>query len=106
MNRTIARALRRVANRVDPPKVSLTVNNANCSQVRGQERLARAQRDLLLAEQRLASTRVGKASGETFAKSWATKIIDGIATTSPALPNMAVMRKVPWWRRLLRRFGR
>lgn len=105
MKRTIARALRRMANRLEPPKAHVV----NAVYVAAQERQAKARRNLLQAEQRLAEARVasvGRIAAEAFEKSWATKILDGIAAAAPALPNMASARKAPWWRRLLRRFGR
>ncbi|MEC4836864.1 hypothetical protein R2362_20220 [Mycobacteroides chelonae] len=106
MKRNIARALRRVANWLEPPKTHVVVNAVY---VAAQERQAKARRNLLQAEQRLAEARVasaGRIAAEAFEKSWATKILDGIAAAAPALPNMANARKAPWWRRLLRRFGR
>lgn len=51
----------------------------------------------------------GRDAGELFAKSWHSKILDGIACTTPTMPNTAVLARVhkaTWWRRLLRRFGR
>lgn len=40
--------------------------------------------------------------------SWTTRIVGGLAGAAPALPNTAgaATHKAPWWRRLLRRFGR
>lgn len=107
MKHTTARALRRIAGRLDPdpPKVRAT---AIAAHVRAQERQARARRDLRCAEQQLAEARCGSAgriAAEAFEKSWATKILDGIAATALALPNMPTRRRAPWWRRLLRGFG-
>lgn len=54
-------------------------------------------------------TAAGRDAGELFAKSWHSKILDGIASPTPTMPNAAVLvrvHKVSWWRRLLRRFGR
>lgn len=73
MKSTIARALRQIAGRLDPPKVGAT---ANAAHVRAQERQARAHRDLRLAEQQLAEAYCGSAgriAAEAFEKSWATK---------------------------------
>ncbi|ANN98188.1 hypothetical protein [Mycobacteroides abscessus] len=103
MKRTLARVLRRIANRIDP--------TPNSQYVTAQERVARAQRDLDAARRRERDVYerfawAGRVAGLAFEKSWATKILDGIAVAAPVLPNMAVARKAPWWRRLLRRFGR
>lgn len=109
MKRTIARALRKLANRLDPSRGWRTVNNVDAGQVGAQERLARARRDLLCAERQLAETRFGTAgrvAAEAFQKSWASQVLDGIDTAAPTLPNVAAAPKVARWRRLLRRFGR
>ncbi len=79
----------------------------------GEERVAKAQRQLDAAQRRKREAyerfaAAGRDAGELLEKSWATMIFDGIAGTSPALPNAAgvAVRKASWWRRLLRRFGR
>lgn len=105
MKRKLARALRRMANRMDP--------TPNFQYVTAQERVARAQRDLDAARQREHDvyerfSSAGRVAAAASANSWATKIVDGIACAAPALPNAAgaIASRAPWWRRLLRRFGR
>lgn len=104
MKRKLARALRRTANRIDP--------TPNSQYVTAQNRVAIAQRDLDAAQQRQRAVYerfmfTGSTAGESFGKSRTTKLFDGIASASPALPNAgAIASKAPWWRRLLRRFGR
>ncbi|MDM2350561.1 Uncharacterised protein [Mycobacteroides abscessus subsp. abscessus] len=105
MKRKLARALRHMANRIDP--------TPNSQYVTAQERVARAQRDLDAARrceqdvyERFGSA--GRVAAAAFENSLATKIVDGIACAAPALPNAAgaIASRAPWWRRLLHRFGR
>ena len=104
MKRTIARALRRMANRIDP--------TPNFQYVTAQERVVKAQRDLDAARrhehdvyERFAWA--GRVAGVAFENSWATRIRDGIACAATILPNAAgaPASRAPWWRRLLRQFG-
>lgn len=103
MKPTIARALRRMANRIDP--------TPNFQYVTALERIAKAQRDMDAARQSERDvyerfTLAGRDAGDLFAK-WATRIQDGIACAAPTLPNAAgaPANRAPWWRQLLRRFG-
>lgn len=105
MKRKLTRALRRMANRIDP--------TPNSQYVTAQERVARAQRDLDAARQREHDvyerfSSAGRVAAAAFENSLAAKIVDGIACAAPALPNAAgaIASRAPWWRRLLRRFGR
>lgn len=104
MKRKLARALRRMANRIDP--------TPNFQYVTAQERIARAQRDMDAARKSERDvyerfTQAGRAAATVFENSWATRIRDGIACAAPTLPNAAgaPASRAPWWRRLLRRFG-
>lgn len=107
MKQSIARVLRRLANQFDP--------TPNSQHVAAQDRVAKAQWDLAAALQRehdvyerFASR--GRDASELFTKSWHTKITEGLVPPFqfPKLPNAAGVAalKAPWWRRLLRRFGR
>lgn len=86
MKQSIARVLRRLANRFDPYA-------GHFGQVAA------------IGVCGLLETFIPNAPLD---KSWMTKIAGGIAASAPALPNAAGAPaiKAPWWRRLLRRFGR
>ncbi len=110
MKRSIARALRRLFRR--DTWTPFDRNGRLCPELFTREGshmvgalTDEAHRDAV--RQRFAAA--GRDAGELFAKSWHSKILDGIACTTPTMPNAAVpvrARKAPWWRRLLRRFER
>lgn len=124
MKKSIARALRRLADRFDPAGQRTSVTNITVNKCRATE--DGTGRDIAAAQRRLNDayaaqmSAAAKAGGEEFSRRmqeiaraplgqpWMTKIIDGLAGASPALPNAAGAPavKAPWWRRLLRRFGR
>lgn len=98
MKQSIARAFRRMADKLDPT---------------GQRNNIMADRILRYSQQNAAIGYRGsfEALGtEPLSKPWMAKIAEGLVPPRqfPKLPNAAGAPAVkpPWWRRLLRRFGR